>query len=252
LRSRRFAEFLSFFNESERIADKRPIVIPDEVAKNQELAKEVLAYYRQNKDIVKVNPSDRKEMDDLAERAYFMVRQRRIDRLNELAHSGREFIQDLVTEHEDYDTDIPDWIRKIAPGLTSPIPIQAARDLEKAFQRWYPFCFKDPSRGTLGRRVLAMVMNNFRCHFIRNKDSLWAPKSVSGEKIGTMASGYGPKMAAQSWEGFYAEIDQVLEGEGLSAEALNGMDQIQSCLYLLPVFLELLNRGYQVYPDLTR
>jgi hypothetical protein len=253
LHSRRFAEFLSYFNRSERVSGGKGIVIPDEVARSQDLAKEVLIFYFRNKALAKIDSENQKRIDHLAERAYVKVKQDYEEWLMEHPRGGRRRMREILGEDEDYDVDTPDWIVELSPDCQKTVPMSAHKELERAFQQWHSFCAEASQGEVLARRVLAMVMNNFYTLFAHRRNKiLTVLRGEMGERIGTMCNGCGPKMAERTWRQFYAEIDRVLHRHGLSAKALVGMDQIQANLTLLPVFLELLNRGYKVYPDLTR
>lgn len=101
------------------------------------------------------------------------------------------------------------------------------------------------------------VMNNFHASVVARGATSMIGESRPLDKgvVGSEDSNYSDRIKKLTWREFYAEIDEVMAQKGLSIdkakEIAGAMDSDWANLYLLPVFLELLRRGYKVYPDLS-
>ena len=66
------------------------------------------------------------------------------------------------------------------------------------------------------------------------------------------------KIRGQSYSDLFSEIDTILEDFGYCLEAFDDLYaehfEGKGCfsIYIFPVFVELLKRGYKIYPDLIR
>jgi hypothetical protein len=236
LESRPFAEFLSLFNRHRRKLENALNVLPEEVAQDASLAQRVDVFYNGNKSALSLGEGDRGELDAL---------------IGDTLASVRSGLARIFEEGER--RPLPEWVAEFCPNAPLLVSAESAQQMERIFQQWWPFCRQHMESTEIHWALVTRMMNNFFTHFVHRPQKLRMFPGRLREKMGHNAdrAGYGTKIRNLTWGEFYAEIDSVLGEKGLSRKDIGESDCDQASLTLLPVFLELLQRGYKVYPDLS-
>jgi hypothetical protein len=236
LQSRRFAEFLSLFNEHRRKSEQALIVLPEMVARDGDLAQNATDFYHENKALLSLDGNDREKLNVLVADTLVSVRTKLLGVLEEGEMRA-----------------LPDWVAKYCPDPHLSIPAESARQMEEVFQQWWPYCHQHVNLADGDWSLVARMMNNFFAHFIHRNQYVAVIPGYLDQRVvcDSEKAKYGEKIRNQTWAQFYAEIDAVLGQKGLNLNEIDREDCDKANLVLLPVFLELLNRGYRVYPDLS-
>ena len=243
LRSPEFAQFLSFFNKVRHQYACLEMVIPEEVSNDPVLAEKVHDYYKTEEGARAAHDKGWKKFGILAQQTVSHVRN----------------LAGQVFRPENGKNSVPpEWLIRIYPEFEGTLPMDAIREMERIYQQYWVFNRELFKERNLGMRMISSVMNNFyMCVANRGVSegsfsSYMAPhKKIAKENDFR----YSERIRKMTWREFYAEVDQVMAEKGLSAEkvrkivAKKGGDWAN--FYLLPVFLELVRRGYKVYPDLS-
>lgn len=201
-------------------------VTPEQVAHDPKLAEEVYDFYCQSNVEIRGSAADVANFNQLA--------------VETLDHVRHELVE--VLDDEDL-TKTPDWILLALPDCEKNLPIRVVREMEWAYQDIWVRLSDYPSEIEASRELVSMMMNNFYLNYIAHRYF-----ETEGDEKRDDAS---ERMKSKRWEEIFAEVDEILEEKGLLAEeAKKKKNKTERDLYLFPVFLEMLKRGYKIYPDL--
>ncbi|MBI5421912.1 hypothetical protein HZA44_02160 [Candidatus Peregrinibacteria bacterium] len=243
LRSQQFAEFLSLFNKVSHTYDLG-IVIPQEVAEDPTVAESVYDYYKTPEGAMAANDEGRKKFGALAKKTISYVRE-----------SANRVIGAKGPKQKNERP--PEWLTRVCPEFKGKLPAEAVRDMERIFQKKWLQNKEIFGEARQEMIMVSTIMNNFFASVLARDSSsiLGESRPLDKKVVGSDDSKYGDRIKAMTWREFYAEIDEVMAEKGLSAdkarEIVATMGGDWANFYLLPVFLELLRRGYKVYPDLS-
>jgi hypothetical protein len=226
-------------------------VTPEQVAQSSELAEEVYQFFLNSDIEIQGNELDIRNFNELLEKTLKYIR--------------KEYAE-VLADNELVDT--PDWVIEAYPVCDEKLPARIVRDMELFYQDgWLTVLenvsVQELSKKEIAERLIGDMMNNFAANYILERDSKAKElssilgKTTSDEALGQKIGreNYNKKrsdlMNSQTYREFFAEIDRAMDEANISAEEARQMDFEDVHLYLFPAFLELLKRGYKIYPDLS-
>lgn len=219
-------------------------MIPQTVAEDPAVADKVYDFYKTTEGALAANDKGRKKFGALAKETVSHVR----DSANRVVGAKNP---------KQKNERPPEWLTRVYPEFKGKLPAEAVRDMERIFQeRWLrnKEIFGEARQEMI---MVSTVMNNFYASVVARDASsiLGESRPLDDRVVGSEDSKYGNRIRGVTWREFYAEIDEVMVEKGLFAdrvkEIVASLGSDSANLYLLPVFLELVRRGYKVYPDLS-
>ncbi len=240
LQSETFEKFLSLFNRAKTKQAYEPnstepweLVIPEDVANNPALAKEVWKFWNREDTVIEAREEER-------------------DRMNRLLEATRDYVGEKVkvVMRGNKLVATPPWFLKVYPECDAKLPWKVVRRLKKTFQALWVVVHEEGygDDATL-KSVVCSVMNNFAftitdLRYFVDTDKIIGHRGPKGYPTSKL-------MQQQTYRDFFAAVDQALAETGLSIEHAATLNGVNHRLYFLPAFMKLLKRGYNIYPDLS-